>query len=516
MILLGDEARQKILEGINLVADTVKPTLGPQAKTIILQDNPPVIINDGVTITRYISSPDPYVQMGVQMVQSLAAKAQDNTGDGTTTACILAQAFCCAIDMSDIKNVHAFRKSFEQGIELLLAELDAVAKPVKDKETITQVATIAANNDEEIGRMIADVIDEVGLDAVITVEEGNSTNTDYEVIDGMEIDRGYISHLFTNNEQGKCELENPLILMTTHHISDFNDILPYLEKALAQKRPLLIVAKDVTGAALNNILVNVMQKTISVACIKAPNFGDFMYEELLDMESVVGGKVINSEIGGDLSKSDAEVCLGSATKVVIESNKTTIMGNTSDKPIKRAEILRKLKEASDDKFLISMLRQRIGKLLGGVAVIKVGAATEMEMREKKERLDDALNATQAAIQEGIVVGAGKALFNAASVLDVKKRSHRLLKDGICYPLTAIIENSQLGDKKTQAILTNIAMSNESFGFDAVTGKVGDLLHMGIIDPVKVTKSCLSTASSIALLFLTTEGAVIRQVDENAV
>lgn len=511
MILLGKEAKDKLLEGINLVADTVKPTLGPQARTIILQDNPPVIINDGVTITRYVHSDDPYVQMGVQLVQNLANQAQLNTGDGTTTACILGQALCQEIEKADIKNVHAFQKGFQKGLEIVLNELDAQTKPVIN-DAICQVATIAANNDAEIGRMIADVIEDVGIDAVISVEEGKTVETEYKVIDGMEIERGYMSNYFCNSDGGKCVLDNPLILMTTHHIMDWNDLLPYLEKALSDKRPLLIIAQDVTGQPMNNLLVNVMGKAISACCIKAPNFGDYQIEELMDIQSVVGGKVINAEAGDDLRKMSEKMVLGSATRVVIDNNKTTIMAQNSDKPKKRAEYVKSLLENEEDKFIASMLRKRIAKLLGGVAVISVGAGTEIEMREKKERLDDALNATQAAIQEGVVMGAGKALYNASFALSDKSRSQRILKAAIRAPMMAILNNSQMGAKATESILQTCE-ENKAIGFNAVTGETCDLMEAGIIDPTKVTKSSLTTAASIASLFLTTEGAVIREVVE---
>jgi len=494
MILYGEEARNKLMEGINLVAETVKPTLGPQARTVILQNNPPIIVNDGVTIARHIHSDDPFIEMGVKLIQEVASQAQDTAGDGTTTASILAETLCKE-GLNRVKqgeNPVALKKIYDKEIDLVCEHLQSMAVPVTD-DNIKKVATIAANNDEELGGLIYEVLETVGQDGVITVEPANSINTSYEVIEGMELDRGIISNLMINNkEKGECVLTNPLVLMTNSEIKNFQDILPILEIAVANKRPLLIMCGVMEGSAITNLLINIVNESISCAVIKAPNFGDESIAEMEDIAALIGGTVFNESINLDFSKATFED-LGQCNKVIVNNIKTTIMADGNN-PTERIEMLRSQLDNAPNDWVKDRIQTRIGKLAGGVAVIRVGGATEIEMKERTERLDDALNATKAAIQDGIVVGGGLALYNSRSILP-----DGILKHGLEYPIQQIASNS--GHTLDKNKLT------DTIGYNALTNEYVDLYETGVLDPVKVTLSSLRAAGSIAGLVLTTEALV---------
>ncbi len=497
MIIHGNEVKEKLLQGINLVADTVLPTLGPQAKTVILQGNPPVIINDGVTITKYVSHADPYVQMGVQMVQNLASKAQDNSGDGTTTACIIARALCEQINNADVSNLHTLRKELDEAQAIIVEALEIMAVDVGDAD-IVSVATIAANNDSYLGGLIEEALNEVGRDGIITVEESNSHRTNLVVRKGLEIDEGYLSHLMANGEDGKVQFNNPLIFTSNLAIKNFSDILPMLELAAVEKRPMVMFVKGMDGSALNNIIMNVLQKTIEVAVVTSPNFGDAQLDELGDIVSIVGGRLYTDE-----SKDDPELItkeeLGSCEKIVITKETTTIIGgNSADE---RINTLKSVFETLDDDFDKKRMKKRISRLSGGIATIQIGASSSMEMREKKERLDDALNATKAALSEGIITGGGIGLLNARNALAIEKTGHKIVYDALSKPALVLLQNSG-----KSGLAYNL--SEPHYGYNALSEKYENLWDAGVFDPVKVTKGSFNAAISIASLFLTTEVAVL--------
>ena len=497
MIIHGNEVKEKLLQGINLVADTVKPTLGPQAKTVILQGNPPVIINDGVTITKYVSHEDPYVQMGVQMVQNLASKAQDSSGDGTTTACLIARALCEQINHVDVSNLHTLRKELEEAQAIIVEALEMMAVDVGDAD-IVSVATIAANNDSYLGSLIEQALNEVGRDGIITVEESNSHRTNLVVRKGLEIDEGYLSHLMANGDDGKVQFDNPLIFTSNLAIKNFSDILPMLELAAVEKRPMVMFVKGMDGSALNNIIMNVLQKTIEVAVVTAPNFGDAQLDELGDIISIVGGRLYTDE-----SKDDPELVtkeeLGSCEKIIITKETTTIIGgNSADE---RINTLKSVFETLDDDFDKKRIKKRISRLSGGIATIQIGASSSMEMREKKERLDDALNATKAALAEGIITGGGLGFLNARNNLEIEKTGHKIVYDALVVPSLVLLRNGRNSGLA-------YSMEDPNYGYNALTEKYENLFEAGVFDPVKVTKGSFNAAISIASLFLTTEVAVL--------
>lgn len=500
MILHGEEARKKILEGINLVANTVKPTLGPQARTAILQGNPPVVINDGVTISKYVSSKDPYVQMGVQLVQNLASKAQSKAGDGTTTACVLAQALCNNMSEEELKNITSTRHRLQEDRDTILRNLDKYSKPVKD-EDIGKIATIASNNDEQLGNIISEVFKEVGRDGVVSVEEGHGLHTEYEIREGLELDKGFITHLFANQDNGDCLLEKPLVFVTNRIIRKFQDILPACEYAAKEGRPLFLICRDLQNLALQNILANVIQGRLNIGVIQAPNYGDNQLDELKDITSIVGGRVYSDEADDDLRIVNEE-SFGSCDRVVIDQLKTTIIGGEGGNVEERIATLRTLYDLGTNDWVKESISSRISKLKGGVAVIKVGAGSAVEMRETKERLDDALNATKAALDGGYIVGGGLSIIKASVGLGLGSTT----MSSMYAPLITLLENSNADiDEVFGDMIYEI---QKDIGFNAKTGKKENLLKSGIIDPTNVTKSSLSAAFSIALMFLTTEVAVL--------
>lgn len=496
MIIFDELVKEKLLQGINLVADSVSPTLGPQARTAILQGNPPVVINDGVTIAKHISHEDPYVQMGIQLVQNLASKAQSKAGDGTTTACILARAMCENIAKLDIKNIHQFRQEMDLLRDLLLEELDKLAIEVDD-DSIESVATIAANNDGVLGKLIAEVFSHVGRDGVITVQEGHGLTTTYELKDGLEIDNGFISHLFANQDDGSCILNNPLIVVTNKIIRNFQDVLPMLEYASTNGQSIFLICKDLQGSALSNVLANVIQNRIEICVVQGPNHGDAQLDELKDIVAVVGGKLFADEAKDNLQVFTKED-FGKCDRVVIDQLSTTIIGGEGDTE-ERIEAINLLYNQANNDWIRDRLAKRISRLKGGIAVIHVGGGSSVELRETKERLDDSLNATKAALQEGVIIGGGLGLLQAVG----KTESKGWLVDSLMTPINTLLNNGGM----TEDEWDNISIK-KNIGYNASSGKCEDLLEAGVIDPVKVTKSSLTAAMSIASMFLTTEVAVL--------
>ena len=499
MIIQGKEVKEKLLQGIDLVANTVKPTLGPQAKTVILQNNPPVIINDGVTITKYISHEDPYVQMGIQMVQNLASQAQDKSGDGTTTACILAQALCHSLMTLENTSTHAMNITLNGLKELVLEELTNRTIKVKDTD-ILNVATVAANNDRYLGGLIQEALNMVGRDGIVTVEESKNYNTQMVHREGMEINEGYISHLMCNTENGKVEFDNPLIFLSNLSLRKFSDIMPLLEYSAANNQPLVIFCKGMDGSALNNLVMNLVNKTVQCAVVMSPNFGDAQLDELTDIKTLIGGEVFVEE-----SKYDPKIFtatdLGTCSKVVITKETTTIIGGEGD----TKERISGLKELS--KTLkgheLSRVKSRISRLNGGVATIQIGASSTMEMRETKERLDDALNATKAALESGIVLGGGMTLYDIA----MENNIAGWFADALVMPLHVLKENGGF-DETHPKELNILRKTNKNMGYNALTNEYADLHEAGVYDPVKVTKNSFLAAMSIAQLFYSTEVAVL--------
>jgi chaperonin GroEL len=499
MIINGSEVKEKLLKGIDIVANTVKPTLGPQAKTVILQGNPPVVINDGVTITKYISDEDPYVQMGIQLVQNLASKAQEGSGDGTTTACILAQALCHNMLDAPEMNVHQFNNRIESLKLLTIQFLDKEAQEVDDGD-ITNIATIAANNDSHLGSLIAEAIDKVGRDGIITVEESKTHNTEIVVRKGLEIDEGYMSHLMANSEDGKCTFDSPLIFLSNLAIRNFSEILPMMEHAASKNLPLVIFCKGMEGNAMNNVVMNLLQKTIEVAVITAPNFGDAQLDELADIAGVVGGTVYTDESKDDPKKIHSHT-FGSCDTITITKDKTIFVGGNRPLTENRITTLKGTLEDSQDEYDKLRLKKRIARLSGGVATIKVGASSSIEMREKKERLDDALNATKAALEEGIIVGGGLTLAKVAKKAIKGTKHCGWFELAMQEPMKVLQRNSGIDNP-------SVSFGKKDMGFNALTGSTQNLRKAGVFDPVKVTKNSFLAAMSIAQLFYSTDVAVL--------
>ncbi len=512
------EAREKIFRGINKLANAVKVTLGPKGRYVAVDEfSSPQIINDGVTIAKSISLKDRRENVGAKLIKEVASKTQEEAGDGTTTATVLAQA----IAREGLKIINSganpieVKKGIDKATRKVIEVLKSKAVEVSGKDQIAQVATISANNDEEIGNLIAEAMDKVGNDGVITVEEAGALETSVEVVEGMEFDRGYVSpYMITDAEKKVAELKEPYILVTDQSISSLQDILEVLQYVTQESRPLLIIADDVEGEALTGLVINILRGTLKVVAVKAPGFGDDKKEKLKDIAYLTGARAIIKDEGlsiKDVTPSD----LGSADKVKVTNDKTTIIGGKGKELNERIEVLRKqLKEAKDSEK--ESLRKRLAALTGGVAVLKIGAATEVEMKEKKHRVDDALNATRAAVEEGIVVGGGVALLKAAQEINLEdydgdeKLGAQIIKKALEMPFRTIVENGGI----ESSIIVNKVLSEESFnfGYNAKTDQYEDLMKAGVIDPVKVTRLCLQNAASIAGLLLTTE-ALIVECDE---
>jgi chaperonin GroEL len=514
-ILYGEEARRALKAGIDALANAVKVTLGPRGRPVALDRKfgAPNVINDGVSIAKDIELPDPFENMGAQLVKEAAIKTNDKCGDGTTTATVLAQA----IVNGGFKNIAAgadamsLKRGVEKGVAAVVADLKKMSTPVTTKEQVAQVATISAA-DAEVGNLIAEVMEKVGKDGVITVEESKGLLFETEYVEGMEFDRGYISPYFiTNPELMKTELEDPYILITDKKISAIADLLPILEKILQVSKNFVVIAEDVEGEALATLVVNKLRGTLNCLAVKAPGFGDRRKAMLEDIAILTGGKVISEEIGRKLD-STTVADLGRARKVVADKDNTTIVegkGSESDIQARIKQIKAQIDETTSD-YDKEKLQERLAKLAGGVAVIKVGAATEVELKEKKHRVEDALSATRAAVEEGILPGGGVALINATPALDKIKAEGdeatgvAILKQALEEPLRWIAINA---GEEGSVVVDKVKHSKKGVGFDALKDEYGDMVAKGIIDPLKVTRTGLENASSIASMILTTEALV---------
>jgi chaperonin GroEL len=512
-----EEARRSMLAGVNTLANAVRVTLGPRGRNVVLGKSfgSPVITKDGVTVAREIDLKDKYENMGAQMVKEVATKTNDAAGDGTTTATVLAQA----IFREGVKNVTAganpmaLLRGIQLGVEAAVADLERQSKKVKSKEDLANVASVSANNDRELGELISEAMERVGRDGVVTVEESRTLQTELDIVEGMQFDRGYQSPYFvTNPERMEAVLDEPFILLHEKKIAAMRDLLPLLEQTAQHGRPLLIIAEDVEGDALATLIVNRMRGTIKVCAVKAPAFGDRRKAILEDLAALTGGRVITEELGIKLENVKLED-LGSAKRVIVDKENTTIVEGAGERPAiegRVSSIRRQMDETTSD-YEREKLQERLAKLAGGVAVIRVGAATETEMKEKKARVDDAVNATRAAAQEGIVPGGGVALVRAARTLDKLEVSDadvrtgvNLLRRAMEEPLRRIAENAGVDGA---IVINRVDESKGKQGFNAATGKFEDLVAAGIIDPTKVVRAALQNAASVAGLLLTTEAAV---------
>ncbi|MDE3945992.1 chaperonin GroEL [Glaesserella parasuis] len=514
-VKFGNDARVKMLKGVNVLADAVKVTLGPKGRNVVLDKafGAPTITKDGVSVAREIELEDKFENMGAQMVKEVASKANDAAGDGTTTATVLAQA----IVNEGLKAVAAgmnpmdLKRGIDKAVAAVVEELKSLSKPCETSKEIEQVGTISANSDSTVGKLIAQAMEKVGKEGVITVEDGTGLEDALDVVEGMQFDRGYLSPYFINKpEAGTVELENPYILLVDKKISNIREILPVLEAVAKAGKPLLIMAEDIEGEALATLVVNTMRGIVKVAAVKAPGFGERRKAMLQDIAILTAGTVISEEIGMELEKATIEE-LGQAKRVVISKDNTTIIDGVGDEAqIKGrvAQIRQQIEDSTSD-YDKEKLQERVAKLAGGVAVIKVGAATEVEMKEKKDRVDDALHATRAAVEEGIVAGGGVALVRAASkVADVVKGDNeeqnvgiRLALRAMEAPLRQIVTNA---GEEASVVARNVKDGNGNYGYNAATEQYGDMLEMGILDPTKVTRSALQFAASIAGLMITTE------------
>jgi len=523
-ILFGEEARAKILKGVNTLANAVKVTLGPKGRNVAIEKSfgSPIITKDGVTVAKEMEFKDKFENMGAQMVREVASKTADVAGDGTTTATILAQA----IYREGIKNITAGSNPMEvkRGIDLaviaVVKSLEKIAKPIQNKEEIAQVAMISANSDKFIGDLIADAMEKVGKHGVITVEEAKSMESELDVVEGMQFDRGYISPYFvTNTEKMTTELDNPAILIYEKKISSMKDMLPILEQVAKQGKPLVIIAEDIEGEALATLVVNKMRGTLNVAAVKAPGFGDRRKAMMQDLAILTNGKMISDELGLKLENMTL-ADLGSAKKVRITKEHTTIVdGRGSEQDIKaRVNQIKAEIENSSSDYDKEKLQERLAKLAGGVAVIKVGAATETEMKEKKDRVDDALHATRAAIEEGIVPGGGVAFLRAQKALDALTLTGdqmvgvNIIRRALEEPLRIITSNAGY---EASVVIDKVRNSEDNIGFDARNEVYTDMFKAGVVDPKKVSRSALQYAASISGLLLTTEAMVAEIPEEKA-
>jgi chaperonin GroEL len=516
-VRFSDDARYRLAACVNILANAVKQTLGPKGRNVVLEKSfgAPTVTKDGVSVAKEIELKDKFENMGAQLVKEVASKTSDEAGDGTTTATVLAQAIvnegmksvAAGIDPMEIK------RGIDKATQAIVDELKRVSKPCKDRKAIAQVGTVSANSDESIGENIAQAMDKVGKEGVITVEDGSGLVDELDVVEGMQFDRGYLSPYFIYQAQSqKCELENPLILITEKKISNIRDMLPVLEGVAKSGRPLVVIAEDVEGEALATLVVNNLRGILKVAAVKAPGFGDRRKEMLKDIAILTGGTVIAEELGLQLEKVTLND-LGTAKKVQIDKENTTIIDGAGkkDKIEGRIKEIRAQVEDATSDYDKEKLQERLAKLSGGVAVIKVGAATEVAMKEKKARVEDALHATRAAVEEGIVAGGGTALVRAQKALDgIKGASDdqqvgiNILRRAVEEPLRMIVKNA---GEEPSVILNKVKEGKGAFGYNAQTGDYGDMIEMGILDPTKVTRLALQNAASVAGLLLTTEAMV---------
>lgn len=517
-VKFGNDARVKMLAGVNVLADAVKVTLGPKGRNVVLDKafGAPTITKDGVSVAREIELADKFENMGAQMVKEVASKANDAAGDGTTTATVLAQA----IVNEGLKAVAAgmnpmdLKRGIDKAVAAVVTELKALSKPCETSKEIEQVGTISANSDSIVGQLIAQAMEKVGKEGVITVEDGTGLEDELDVVEGMQFDRGYLSPYFINKpETATVELDNPFILLVDKKISNIRELLPVLEGVAKAGKPLLIIAEDVEGEALATLVVNTMRGIVKVAAVKAPGFGDRRKAMLQDIAILTAGTVISEEIGMELEKATLED-LGQAKRVVISKDNTTIIdGIGEEAQIKGrvAQIRQQIEESTSD-YDKEKLQERVAKLAGGVAVIKVGAATEVEMKEKKDRVEDALHATRAAVEEGIVAGGGVALVRAAAKVAATLKGDneeqnvgiKLALRAMEAPLRQIVTNA---GEEASVVASAVKNGEGNFGYNAGTEQYGDMIEMGILDPTKVTRSALQFAASVAGLMITTEAMV---------
>jgi chaperonin GroEL len=516
-IKFSDSARHQMMRGVNVLANAVKVTLGPKGRNVVLDKSfgAPVVTKDGVSVAKEIELENKFENMGAQMVKEVASKTADIAGDGTTTATVLAQsilregqkAVTAGMNPMDLK------RGIDKAVTAAVEALKKLSKPCSDTKAIAQVGTISANADESVGKIIADAMEKVGKEGVITVEEGSGLQNELEVVEGMQFDRGYLSPYFINNQQSmSAELENPYILIYDKKISNIRDLLPVLEAVAKSGRSLLLVAEDVEGEALATLVVNNLRGIVKVAAVKAPGFGDRRKAMLQDIAILTGGTVISEEVGLSLEKAGIED-LGSAKKIQISKEETTIIDGAGKKANidgRVKEIRKQIDDTSSD-YDREKLQERLAKLAGGVAVIKVGAATEMEMKEKKARVEDALHATRAAVEEGVVPGGGVALVRARTAIkNLKGDNHDqdvgidIARRAMEEPLRQIVKNA---GEEDSVVVAKVDEGKDNYGYNAATGEYGDMIKMGILDPTKVTRSALQNAASIAGLMITTEAMV---------
>ena len=525
IISYDSEAREKLKSGVDKLANAVKVTLGPKGRNVILDKKfgAPTVTKDGVSVAKEIELEDPQENMGAQLVKEVASKTNDVAGDGTTTATVLAQA----IIQAGLKNVTAganpmdLKRGLDQGVEAVVKQLESMAEQIGDDyNKIRQVGTVSSNNDETIGGFIADAMEKVGKEGVITVEEAKGTETYVDVVEGMQFDRGYLSPYFvTDGDKMEAELENPYILIYDKKISQMKDLLPVLEKVVQSGSPLLIIAEDIDGEALATLVVNKIRGSLKIAAVKAPGFGDRRKQMLEDIAILTGGTVVSEERGFKLENAEVSM-LGKADKVTISKDNTTIVNGAGNKDdiVARTNQIKTQIESSTSDYDKEKLQERLAKLSGGVAVLYVGAATEVEMKEKKDRVDDALHATRAAVEEGIVAGGGVALVRAIDALDDLKGENKdqdtgikILRRALEEPLRQIVENAGL---EGSVVVNKVLENKGSYGFNARTEQYEDLMSAGVIDPAKVTRVAIENATSIAGMVLTTETMVVDKAEEN--
>jgi chaperonin GroEL len=523
-VFFGDDARHRMIRGVNVLANAVKVTLGPKGRNVVLDRSfgPPTVTKDGVSVAKEIELKDKFENMGAMMVREVASKTSDNAGDGTTTATVLAQS----IVTEGMKYVAAgmnpmdLKRGIDKAVTSAVEELKKMSKPTTTSKEIAQVGSISANSDTEIGKIIADAMDKVGKEGVITVEDGKSLNNELEIVEGMQFDRGYLSPYFINTAEKQIAiLENPYILLHDKKISNIRDLLPILEQVAKAGRPLLIIAEEVEGEALATLVVNSIRGILKTCAVKAPGFGDRRKAMLEDLAILTGGTVIADETGMSLEKATLKD-LGQAKKIEIAKENTTVIDGAGDaKNIEgRVKAIRaQIEEATSD-YDREKLQERVAKLAGGVALIKVGAATEVEMKEKKARVEDALHATRAAVEEGIVAGGGVALIRAKQAVKVKGENAdqdagiKIVLRAMEEPLRQIVENS--GDEPS-VVVNKVAEGKGNYGYNAATHEYGDLVQMGVLDPTKVTRMALQNAASVASLMLTTDAMVAESPEEKA-
>lgn len=516
-ITFDETARQNLLTGIDKVANTVKVTLGPKGRNVVLDkgSSSPLVTNDGVTIAKEISLKNKFENMGAKLVKEVASKTQDNAGDGTTTATLLAQSMIT----EGLKNITAganpvgVKRGIEKATEKVVEQIKSRSTPVETKESIHQVATISANNDEEVGQLIADAMERVGQDGVITVEEAQSVNTSLDVVEGMQFERGFVSpYMATDDEQQVAELDDAFVLLTDHKITSMKQLVPALEHVSRENKPLFIVAEDVEGEAVSTLVLNILRGSLKVCAVKAPGFGDDRKEMLEDLAVLTNGTVVSEDKNMKLEDFTPDM-LGKARRITVDEDTTTLVeGEGTDKAIKqRKQVIQNQIDTADSDFKQEELRKRLAKLGGGVAVIKVGAATETEMKEKKMRIDDALHATKAAVDEGVVAGGGVTLFHAIEAIEDldlegdEDVGRKIVRRSLEEPIRQIAHNS--GEEGAHILSKLRGQDDLNYGYNARTGEFEDLVEAGVIDPTKVVRSGVQNAASISAMVLTTEACV---------